>query len=297
MQISTSQFYDRARTGMAALQGRADALMAQNSSGKKLVSPSDDSVAYQRLSGLKTAAADDTAYTANLTTAAASLKQADSTLTSITTQLQRASELAISARNGTQNDASRQVIAAEIDSIGEQIAALVNGKDGRGQYLFGGSDGAPAAVKQPDGSYALATTTASAIPTGEGQSVQTGEAASRVLAVGGGDALKVLAALSTALTGGGDPTAAIGTAIDDLATAGTQVSTVQASLGARAARVDLEQARLTDVATDREAERSGLEDSDYAATFVELQKTMTALSATQASFSKLQGLSLFDYLR
>ena len=29
----------------------------------------------------------------------------------------------------------------------------------------------------------------------------------------------------------------------------------------------------------------------------DLQKTMTVLSATQASFSKLQSLSLFDYLR
>jgi flagellar hook-associated protein 3 FlgL len=30
---------------------------------------------------------------------------------------------------------------------------------------------------------------------------------------------------------------------------------------------------------------------------VELQKTMTILSATQASFTKLSALSLFDYLR
>ena len=30
---------------------------------------------------------------------------------------------------------------------------------------------------------------------------------------------------------------------------------------------------------------------------IELQKTMLALSATQASFSKLSQLSLFDYIR
>lgn len=297
MQISTSQFYDRARSSMNTLQAKADALMQQNTTGRKLVAPSDDSVAYQRLRGLKTAAADDTAYTANLATAAASLKQADSTLSAISSQLQQASELAIQARNGTQNDQTRSAIAAQIDAITEQVASLVNAKDGRGQYIFGDAAGGAAAVKQLDGSYALATTTGSPIPTGAGDSVQTGEAASRVLAVGNSDALKVLAALSTALKRGGDQDAAIGTAIGDLSTAGTQITAVEASLGARAARVDLEQTRLSDVAIDREAERSGLEDSDYATTFVELQKTLTALTATQQSFSKLQSLSLFDYLR
>ena len=50
-------------------------------------------------------------------------------------------------------------------------------------------------------------------------------------------------------------------------------------------------------ADDREAKRSGLEDTDITTTVVELQKTMTILSATQASFTKLSALSLFDYLR
>ena len=65
----------------------------------------------------------------------------------------------------------------------------------------------------------------------------------------------------------------------------------------RAARVDLEATRLTDVGADREASRSALEDTDIASTYLELQKTMTVLSATQASFSKLSALSLFSYLR
>ena len=72
---------------------------------------------------------------------------------------------------------------------------------------------------------------------------------------------------------------------------------VQTSLGARAARVELEQAALKQAGIDREGLRSGLEDTDVTQAITELQKTMTVLSATQASFTKLQGLSLFDYLR
>ena len=72
---------------------------------------------------------------------------------------------------------------------------------------------------------------------------------------------------------------------------------VQASLGARANRVEVDQAALKQAGIDREATRSGLEDTDVTATITELQKTMTILQATQASFTKLQGLSLFDYLK
>lgn len=297
MQISTSRFYDLASARITGLSSRADELQTQVSTGKKLVAPSTDSAAYQRLRGLKTAAADDAAYTGNLTLAAGILQSADTTLTAVTTQLQRASELAVKARTGTQTDETRAAIAAELDEIIGAIAGLANTADSRGQPLFGGMDGSAAAQRQPDGSYVLAQTTGAPIPTGAGQSIQPGEAAARVFKVGGGDAFQVLADLSAALKAGGDVSSAVDAALGDLSTAQKQVTTVQASLGARAARVEVEQNHLAEVGTDREEARSAIEDSDITQTVIELQKTMTILSATQASFTKLQGLSLFDYLR
>lgn len=297
MQISTSQFYDRASARLSGLASRADALQTQISSGKKLPAPSSDSAAYQRLRGLKTAAADDKAYAGNLTLAGGILQEADTTLSAITTQLQRAAELAVRARTGTQTDQTRIAIAVEIDEIIGAMAGLANTTDTRGQPLFGGIDGSAAAMRQPDGSYLLAETTAAPIPIGSGQSIQPGETAARVFKVGDGDAFQVLADLSAALKSGGDVWNAVGTAIADLSTASTQVVTVQASLGARAARVEVEQNRLADVGLDREEARSAIEDTDITQTVIELQKTMTILSATQASFTKLQSLSLFDYLR
>jgi flagellar hook-associated protein 3 FlgL len=84
---------------------------------------------------------------------------------------------------------------------------------------------------------------------------------------------------------------------DALKTIGDQTTAAQASIGARAARVDLVAAQQTTAATDREATRTGLEDVDVTQAITDLQKTMTVLQATQASFSKLSALSLFDYLR
>lgn len=296
MQLSTSLFYDRASKAMGTLSGRADTLQTQIATGKRLNAPSDDSVAYTRLRTIARAGADAKIATQNLDLAAASLASADSTLGAVTNQIQRASELASRARNGSLDPAGRQAIAAELDGILDQLVALGNSADARGQPLFGGADGG-AAVTRTGNSFAFATTLPSAIPTDGGQSIQPGDTAARLFAGAGGDTLASIADFVAVLRGTGSVDAAAATAVTALAAGDERVATVRASLGARAARVELDQATVKQAGIDREALRSGLEDADITTTIAELQKTMTILSATQASFTKLQGLNLFDYLR
>lgn len=297
MQIATSLFYDRSTKAMGGLSAKADALQTQISTGTKFTAPSSDSAAYQRLAGLKRDTANEAVYQGNLTTAASVLQQADTSLSAINDQLQKVSELVVQAKTGTLNDANRKAIGAEIASIIDTIAALANTKDLRGEAVFGSADGGAAVTKAADGSYTLATTTASAIPIGDGQSVQANEGATRIFKTGDSDAFAMLGAIATALQADPYDSSKLDTALEDVTAISDQVSTVQASLGARATRVDLEAARLKDVAVDREDTRSAIEDTDVTTTVIELQKTMTILSATQASFSKLSQLSLFDYLR
>ena len=136
-----------------------------------------------------------------------------------------------------------------------------------------------------------------AIPIGDGQSVQPSVTASALFQFGGTDTFRVLTDFASALRQGGSLGNAGSDAITKLATAAGQIDTAQASIGARAARVELEQSTNTAAATERETLRSGLEDTDLTAAITDLQKTMTTLQATQASFAKLSALSLFDYLR
>ena len=296
MQVSTKLFYDRSATAMGTLAGRADTLQTQIATGKRLAGPSDDSVAFSRLSTLKLDAADAAVTAKNLDVAGGVLAQADTTLTAITAQLTRASELAIRSRNGTLDATAVGAIAAELDEIVKQLVALGNATDPRGQPLFGGANG-EAAVTARNGGFVFSSTLPSAIPTGDGQSIQPGETAARIFAQPDGDTLATIETLAAALRSGTAVDATASATIAGLKTAATQVLNVQTSLGARAARVELETAQLRQAGIDREALRSGLEDTDITVAITELQKTMTILSATQASFTKLQALSLFDYLR
>lgn len=296
MTIATSLFYDRARDAMTALTSKADTLNTQISTGKKIQAPSDDPLAYSRLRGLATRDADATAYAGNLAIAGSVLSTADTTLSSMTAQLTRASELAVQANNGTLSADNRKAIGEELAGIVQTLASLANTKDARGQPLFGDTSGGAAVTQNADGSYSFASGSVSAIPIGDGQSVEPSTTAGKLFSFGGTDTLKVIGDLAATLQGGGIGSAA-SDAIDRLQTAANQVDTAQASLGARAARVELEQTSQTAATTERTSLRSSLEDTDVTAAITELQKTMTTLQATQASFTKLSALSLFDYLK
>ena len=304
MQIGTNQFYNKNATQLGKLATQADTLNTQLATGKKISAPSQDVVAYNRLSAIKQTNADSKAYASNVSLAQSLLQQSDTTLTSIGNQLQRAAELTTQAANGTLNDANRKTIAIELQSIRDDLVSLAGTTEARGQPLFGTASGGAAVVQASDGTVSFGGTgEISAIPVADGTEIQATDSAQRVFgnlpASGGGttDVFAVLSSLISALNAGGNVSAATGSAATGLKAALTQVSNVQGSVGARAARLDIVASQATDAAAARETDRVGLEDTDISTAITELQKTMTVLQATQASFTKLGQLSLFDYLR
>lgn len=298
MRIATSQNFDRPMTLMARLSGQADKLQTQIATGVRYTRPSDNAVAFQQLEGLARDKAGDAAWGDNVKLAQGLLAQTDSTLESVQTQIQRAHELATQAANGTLTDANRAQIGSVLDSVIDDLLALANTCDTRGQPLFGGGAADAAYVRGPDGSIAYAGTgEAAAIPIGEGLSVHASVSGERAFAAGDADIFAVLAGLSSALAAGGDVSEAAGDALDGINASLDQLSSARASVGARAFRVDLEAERLAADEIAREERREGIEATDISTTIAELQKTLTVLQATQASFTKLSGLSLFDYLR
>lgn len=291
--LSTGLFYDRSVGSMQSLSAKLETLNTQVSTGKKLLNTADDSTGWQRLQTINRANADGVQDVANVKLAQSVLAQADTTLGQIGDQMKRASELVIQGRTGTNSAAAREAIATELEGIIGSIVQLANTKDARGVALFGGKDDG-AAVTRGVGGLSFAAGKAPAMPIGDGQSVEATVNAATFLDTGSGDIASALDAVVAALRAGEDIPS---DASDAVTTVADQVTATQASIGARAVRVDLQAAQLTTAADDREIQRSGIEDADATQTIVELQKTMTILQATQASFSKLSSLSLFTYLR
>ena len=300
MQISTSLFYSNASSRLTKMSDKAQELQTQIATGKKLIKPSDDPAGAQQLAELDRRDADAAVYGTNLTLASSLLDQADGVLKQITTQLTRATELATQAATGTQTDAARKSIATEITSVVQSLVTLANSRNVRGQPLFGTVDGTKAVTDNGNGTFTFPAnnTLVSEVPIADGQTIQATESAKTIFDLGNGDnTLAMLSRMAATLNGGGDVSSSMSTALDSLSQAVDQVANVQASVGSRSARVDLQQQLLTTANTDRADLRGKLEQVDVTDAIVQLQQMMTALSASQASFTKLSQLSLFDYLK
>ena len=90
IQLPTSLFYDSMAARMSGLTANANRLQVQIATGKKLLSPSDDPAAAQQIAEFDRKDANAKVYETNLTLSASLLNQADTTLGSISTQMQRA---------------------------------------------------------------------------------------------------------------------------------------------------------------------------------------------------------------
>ncbi|WP_439638501.1 flagellar hook-associated protein FlgL [Nevskia sp.] len=82
-----------------------------------------------------------------------------------------------------------------------------------------------------------------------------------------------------------------------LETAQSRVIDVRARLGARLVAADDAQNQLSSQLVKIDEALSGIRDVDYAEAASRLTQQLTGLQAAQQSFAKIQGLSLFNYLR
>jgi flagellar hook-associated protein 3 FlgL len=299
MRISTSQMYSRPLSLMTQLTAAADKTQTQIATNKLGVTAVTDAASYVKLQQIQRATTADATYKTNINIAQGVLAQTDQTLESVETQPQRALELATRAANDTLSDSDRSAIGEELSAIRDTLYGLANTKDDiRGQPLFGGATGDTAYVKNADGSISFAGTgEASGIPVADGESIQPTISGQRVFTTADADMFAIIGNLADALKSGTNVKAAGDAALTGINASLGQVSLARASVGARGARLDLQADQLTASAETREATRSGIEDTDIPTAVANLQKTLTVLQATQASFTKLTSISLFDYIK
>jgi flagellar hook-associated protein 3 FlgL len=86
-------------------------------------------------------------------------------------------------------------------------------------------------------------------------------------------------------------------ALEELDAAMSHVSTVRATVGHRLDAVDDALSQIDTIDVQAQSTLSGLRDLDYAEATSRLNLQMTALQAAQQSYARIQGLSLFDFLR
>jgi len=300
----TAGFYGRARSDMASLREQAETLQTQIGNQSRLTRSSDDPVAASRLRTLSRADTLAKIDSANAARASTDLNLADSAMSGITDAITQAQVLATQAATGTLSADQRASIGKQLASIHDNLVSLANTRDSNGNALFGGTSATSAYTLDASGNAVYTGTGSSeSLPLSEGESVtrsMTGPEFLNIKTAGGEqtDIMATIKALADALQGGvADPAAAARGTLEALGTGLDSVSTAQTVVGTRLAWIDVSTTRATDTAEARASEQSDVGGIDLASSLARLQELSVVLQASQASFTKLSSLSLFDQLR
>ncbi|AFJ87131.1 Flagellar hook-associated protein FlgL [Burkholderia sp. KJ006] len=119
-------------------QAQLSQLYQQIASGVSLQTPADNPVGAAQAVQLSMTSATLSQYTANQSTALASLQAEDQTLQSVSTVLTGVQTLTVRAGDGSLADSDRAALATQLQGYRDQLMTLANTNDGAGTYLFAG---------------------------------------------------------------------------------------------------------------------------------------------------------------
>lgn len=300
--LSTNAFFERATRQMGALRDRASDLQNQIGTGERLSRSSDDPVAAARLRTLERRDRLSVADQRNADRAMGDLQLTDKALRSLADLTIRAKELAMQAANESLGTEQRQLLRAELDGVRESLLMVANSRNGAGQALFGGQAPGLAYENTGPGIAYVGTANAESLGIGDGQTVNRGLPGPEVFTFdhGGGptDLFAVLATLSAALLDPVADHAAAGQLAMSAVDSGLdKINTAQTIVGSRMGWIEIIDERRVMTGELVAEERADIGGADLATTMTRLQEVLTVLEASQASFVRLAGLSLFDHLR
>ena len=299
--LSTGAFYQRSTGQMTGLRAQADDLQRQIGTGERLSRSSDDPVAAARLRTLARGERLAEIDQHNSDQARNALRMTDDALSTIANAIIQAQTLAMKATTGTLNEEQRAAVGQEIAALRQSLMDIANSRDGAGHILFGGQSAGAAYEETGAGVTYIGTNGVDPVDLGAGQSVIPALTGPEVFGIEAGgvdtDLFAVLGTLAAALQSGGDVTAAAQDALAGLETGLGKVTTAQTVVGARLGWIEVMDLRRENTAVLVSEEKASVGGADLATTMTRLQEVMTVLEASQASFVRLAGLSLFNVLR
>ncbi len=145
MRVSTSLINLRAVNGILDQQAKLSQLQTQISSGKKIISPSDDPIGSAKGLDIDQAISATEQFQRNSDMAFNRLQLEDSVLNSVSLLLNRSREVAIQGNNSSITDNDRKLLATELKQRLDELLSLANTRDTNGEYIYSGYQ----VMKQP----------------------------------------------------------------------------------------------------------------------------------------------------
>ncbi|MBL8345907.1 MAG: flagellar hook-associated protein FlgL [Rubrivivax sp.] len=308
MRITAANAFDNSVRNLQRRQQEMTEAQERLTSGKRVIRASDDPAAAARaeraMAAVNRAEADQRA----LDTSRSAMQQVEAALGDAGELMQQVRERVMQAGNGSFSDAERASLADSIRGLRNDLLTLANRSDGAGRYLFGGQGAdQPPLVDGIGGVTYVAAAGELYTASGEATPLTVDGRAAWLQAPdpqNPGATLSVFDVLDRVAgelaTPGRDTTViaqGVRDGLGDIDALAENLSRWRSRTGESLRRADDIEDRLAQGKLEAQEERSSSEDLDMVAAVSDFQARQSGYDAALQSYSIVQRMSLFDYLR
>lgn len=308
MRISSLNTFDSSIANLQRRQAQLANSQEQLTSGKRVLRASDDPAAAARAERALAAMARNEANQRALEASRNAMQFGEAALGEAGELLQQMRESVLAAGNGSYTDGDRAKLAQAMRGLRDDLLSVANRSDGGGRYVFGGqgSDGpplldAPGGVAYNGATGTLLTSADETVPLAlDGQAVflQVPDPANAGATISTFDAIDQT--IAELLTPGRTPAEVAQTVREGLArldAVADHLGGYRARAGEALRRSDGIAERLAQGKLDAQRDRSSAEDLDMVAAISDFQTRQSGYDAALKTYSIVQRMSLFEYIR
>jgi len=282
-------------SALAQTQQQINTDEQQIASGQTVSEPSDDPEAAALLAQNAGQTAEADQYLRSIESIQGEMQNADSTLSSVATILQRAISLGTEGANGTNNASDREAIANELQGIQTQLVGMAN-LSYQGNYVFAGTATQTAPyVLDPDSSSGVdyvGNSNTNQIAVGNNLTVQANLPGSELFSNPSNSVFQAIQDLITSLQSG----TGIADAVTEVSSAYNYINDQGTFYGNAIDRLNTQQTYLNGETTQLAQQQTNLAGTNLPQAITNLENSQTADQATLEVISQTQQNNLFSYL-
>jgi flagellar hook-associated protein 3 FlgL len=270
--------------------------LQQTASGQSVNQPSDNPAAAAQLARNADQTAEADQFLRSVNSLNGEMQNADSTLNSVITTLQRAISLGVEGANGTLNASNRAALAAEVQGIQAELLSLAN-LSYQGNFVFAGTatQTAPYVLDStsPSGVRYLGNSAVNQLTVGDHLSVATNLPGSQLFSAAGADVFQSIQDLITGLQNG----TGIDTAVDAVSSAYQHINAQRVFYGNVMNQLTSQQTYLNSETTQLAQQQNNLGGADLSKVLSDLVNAQTSRQATLEAIGRTQQTNLFNYIK